>query len=276
MIKKIICATGIGILCAASTQASISFTTAEGYSDGALNSNDDWSAKQWTVDETAGTVTENGYTSAIYTGTVGTRTEGTTFTVSTTFTFTDGFDISATGYKPLFNTGFTSNADAYSVENQLLLAFDRNNDGYTADLQGDWGSSTEDNIAGTSGDNNSGVFTAASVGITRGATEEESDLVSDHIMLTFSLTAGETASDWTAVSTIYNVDTETEVASFTTGGLTFDAETFYASFGTGQSDSNANTSDRTVYDFEVIPEPATIGLLGLGACALIAIRRKLR
>ncbi|QBG46448.1 hypothetical protein EGM51_03190 [Verrucomicrobia bacterium S94] len=252
-------ALGLGLMQAVALQAAtVDFTAVEGYVTGLLNDNSNWSADQWTVDAASGTCTEDGYKSAIYVTESAAFSEGLGYKVSAVFTFEDLFDPSSKQRKPLFNTGFSATNDVFSLSDQLVLSFDRENMNYSIDLQSDWGSNGGDNVVGTGG-SASDTFSASDVGITRGVDEGSSNLVSDRIQLTFMLTAGETTNDWIGTAVVTNLDTGAEIGSFTATGLSFDASELYGSFGTGQSDSNAGVSNRTVYSFSfdtfTAPEP---------------------
>ncbi|MDZ8120503.1 hypothetical protein [Pontiella agarivorans] len=255
-------ALGLGLVQAAAVQAAtVNFTAAEGYVTGPLDNNSNWSAAQWTVDAVAGSCTEDGYNNAVYTAEQGVFTEGKAYRVSATFTFQDSFNVTNALRKPFFNTGFADTNEVDSLNNQLVLSFDRNGTGFDIDLQTDWGSGGGDNVTGASG-SASDTFSTADVGIVRGDDEGSSDLVSDRIQLTFQLIAGETTNDWTGTAVVTNLDTGVEIGGFTESGLSFDASELYGSIGVGQSDSNAAVTNRTVHSFSfntfVPPEPPPV------------------
>ncbi len=123
-----------------------------------------------------------------------------------------------------------------------------------------------------------GATTAAiaesAVGITAG-----SDLVSDFLRLTLTLTRSATADTWTRTLSLTNLTTSTVVA--TTGPTIFTDAALYADtslYNSIQNFSAANTNlsalNVQAYTFTAVPEPASSALLAGSALLLLKRRRR--
>lgn len=115
-------------------------------------------------------------------------------------------------------------------------------------------------------DPNKVVFNGEDIGID-GLGVYTSDLL--QMSTTLTREAGDT---WAMSVVLLNLDTAFTI-SYSTNGIEATKESMSGSFGVGQADSNSSVTARTVTSFEVIPEPATIGMLGLGALITLLVRR---
>jgi|GEM_PF-3958310 len=226
----------------------VNFSQEEGYKDGLLNHNPNWKSKQWLIDSASGTATDDGYDDAIYVSQSQKYRAGYRYTVSATFSFEEAsMAPNKEKWKALFNVGFinTTALDSAEKMNSIRLSLDRYNKQYIVDIQSDYGSAEGDNVKGSGGHSQSAPFSSESIGISR----DTADMTSDQIRLVMIITAGETMNEWNCDSTIYNTDTGKIVTSFSTTGLTFDAEKIYGVMGIGHSKSNAVVGERRVHSF---------------------------
>ncbi|MEM6885180.1 MAG: hypothetical protein AAF571_09115 [Verrucomicrobiota bacterium] len=239
-------------ICLPTTAKTINFQSDEGYLNGSLDQHVNWTAPQWQVDLESETITEDGYSSAVYVEKTAPFQPGASYTVSAIFSFHEAaWDPETVKWKPLFNVGFLNQDKSPFTRNgnSIRISFDRNKSEYVADIQSDYGTPQGDNIKGKGGVSQSPPFSAESIGIHRAATSENSDLMSDRLKMVVKLTAGNTMNDWICVATIHNADTDTLVTTFTATGITFNADTLYGVIGMGQSDSNAKIAMRRVHSF---------------------------
>lgn len=110
-------------------QATVGFTALEGYADGDLNSNPDWSSQGDTVSDTAGAgiVTLDGFDEHIFLPLPGIYEDGATYEASIDFSFTDNATYTppatptdpitdvAPGGKPLVNVGIFNQTDPGAI-----------------------------------------------------------------------------------------------------------------------------------------------------------------
>lgn len=109
-----------------------------------------------------------------------------------------------------------------------------------------------------------------------------SDYVSDSLRITVEMTKGETATDWTLTTTLYNIDTDTVLRTISsTAGITseafFNADSIFAGFNSGANSANGGYSEFNVERFEItsVPEPAGAGF-ALGAVGLLFVFWRMR
>lgn len=236
---------------------STSFTSGEGYSNGPLSNNANWNQALETgifnVDATAGQVdvgtTGAGFGSLaiLATSTYDFTQVGSTFTASIDFQFTDT-NATIGGTNTFMQMGYLTGPTSGSV-GQTGIGIRRNASPGSYQLVR-FASSTAS-------------VSASGIGIDIGS----SDFVSDVLRFSYTLTAGETASTWSATYSLFNVDTSTTVSSATlTVNVTStaaDDDSMYASMSTGANNGNGITGI-TVYDYSSssvpVPEPSTYAL----------------
>lgn len=249
---------------------STDFTDAGTYSTGFLNGQDNWNTDGGGgVETTAGTgAVVSGFETAANSASTSasTATTGETYTSSLTFSFDD---VSSGGNNaPVIGAAIYSGPES---TNSLISGILQKNQGnYRFQLRSDWGNSNT-----SLGFTQSVTFTPEDMGITIG-----SDQASDLLTLSLAMTAGANANSWDATVTLFNETTATQVLQWTptSGDLVFAdlGGAVYGGFVGGQSDSNAQVANRTgtAYEFgSTIPEPATIGMLGIGTLVTLLVRK---
>lgn len=250
-----------------STQAEIIYSTdfsSGTYSDGTLNGQDGWTADGPKI--IAGTgLTEDGYKGGVNSASTleSSVTSGTTYTSKLSFSFNDASSGVKSG--PNVSAGIYNGTDTAS--SMISGAFkSQNNGSFRLGLYTNWG-----NLDTNLGYLQSDTFTAESIGLSY-----DTDTASDLLTLSLSLTAGADTNSWNATVSLFNGSTEVLTWTPTTDNLEFDASTVYGGFVYGQSDINQIVSDRTITSYEftaAVPEPATIGMLGLGGIAVLLARK---
>ncbi len=250
---------------------STSFTAAEGYSDGPLSNNENWNNALeggiYTVDATAGQVDIGatgagfGSLSILATSSYDFTQVGSTYTASMDFQFTDT-NAAISGTNTFISMLYMNNPTGGSV-NQTSLGIRRNASPGSYQLVR-FAASTAS-------------LSASGIGIDIGS----NDFVSDVLRMSYTLTAGETPSTWSATYSVYNVDTSTTVTSSTiTVNVTSaaaDDDSMYAALSTGANNGNGIT-DITMYDYAssavIVPEPTTYAFAFGGLMlALVGFRR---
>jgi hypothetical protein len=176
--------------------------------------------------------------------------------ITTTIQFT--FDSTATGTG---NTGVGASKRIVAVGSSV--------DNMYGWLCRSWDSSVDGKYAlGYNDDNdpNKVILDGSDIGIDS-LTVQTSDL----LQLTTTLTreAGDT---WAMDIVLQNLDTAF-TTSYHATGLGVAVDSMIGAFGTGQSDANSSVTARTITSFEVIPEPATISMLGMGALITLLVRK---
>lgn len=247
--------------------ALIEFTTGEGYANGTLNGQPSetpvWSVSSdtntpFSVNTAAGgsvafnTTLNNrivGYNSAID------FTTGAAFTTSMDFTFVQS--AATVGTTTLAGLVYAENVNANSI-GSTSAGFGRSTllDGYRLAF-----ANAAVNIAGTA------------LGIDSGS----GDTISDVIRLTYTLQQGATSSTWIGTEVIYNVTTDTVVATRSSSAIsigTTDPSSFFGAMQLGTGMASSGLSSFTVLAYSSpVPEPGVVTLLGLG-CAVMALRRR--
>jgi len=248
----------------------VDFTSAEGYANGTLNgqtsSTPVWvvssgATTSFTVDAAAGIVsldptTSNriaGYNSAID------FTSGLSYTTSIDFTFVQSGSTTASS-TTLAGLIYAENVNSASVST-TLAGFGRQGstvDGYrVAFANGSVG------IAGTS----------------LGIDSASGDVTSDVIRLTYTLQQGASSSTWVGTETIFNVTTNTVVATRSSSAInisTADPTSLFGAMQIGASMSTSGLSSFSVLSYNspvAVPEPA-VSLLALAGVGLLATRRR--
>ncbi|QDT69289.1 hypothetical protein MalM25_22250 [Planctomycetes bacterium MalM25] len=167
--------------------------------------------------------------------------EGETYTSTVTFSYDD--NSLGTGSGPHLGASLYSGTAIDSGQLNMLIR--RTADAYRLTLADNWGSAY-----GAFGFNQSPTFTPESIGIAHG-----SDSTSDTLSLSLALTAGADVNSWTALGTLYNETTATEVATWDVGGAAIDfaapiGSSIYGGWAGGQSDGNQTIANRTATSFE--------------------------
>ena len=248
------------------------FTDAEGFSNGNLANNADWSnfgdANGFVVQDAAGTgsVQVNSLASATGLSNSSTTYDATvtsgTFTLSSDFQFTDsGSD--ATGQNVFFLNQYSLNSNGTNTEGRTSLGMRKNVSNYQFLYFGTGAVSMSESQLGLDTAN--------------------SDFQSDVLRMTSELTAGADASSWSGTYTLYNVTTDTIL---TTNSITLSPSGFTdfvadsSVFATIYSPANNynGISDIEVLSFGssyAIPEPSTYALLaGLIGLIPVMLRRR--
>lgn len=255
------------------------FTTENGYTDGLLNDNADWTTtKDWTVDTSTGTAATTLNSSIAVNNTQFKLAVGDTLSASTTFSI-----------------GSSDNNWVSSAANQQLSVFNFQSDAST-DKSSVNGFNVNIYAAGhlqIRYNNNTAAMATTDDLSSLGLTE------STLLKMDYSLTLGTAASNsivaanlsyyddvagWTTLTSgsyeglywydkVDNVTTEYESTDLYNAAL---SDGLFAATGSSWQLANASkgTADSmTMEDFTVIPEPATVGMLGLGALGLLVLRR---
>jgi hypothetical protein len=104
------------------------------------------------------------------------------------------------------------------------------------------------------------------------------DTASDVIRLTYTLQQGATAATWVGTETIFNVTTNTVVATRSSSAINIgiaDPASFFGTMQLGAAMATSGLSSFTVLAYSSpVPEPATLGLVALGGIALATSRRR--
>ncbi|HBR95689.1 MAG TPA: hypothetical protein DEA90_16150 [Opitutae bacterium] len=245
---------------------STSFTSGEGFSDGSLSGNANWSEygagdSLFTVQDATGegnVQVGSGFagvanSSTVYDWTVTTG----KFTQSTEFQFTDiAGSVSAT---TLYRQYFSKDSDGTGAEDRTYLEIRKN--GTTFQLAA-FGTSVYS-------------FSESDLGLSG------SDPDSDVIRITSQFEAGATSSDWIGTYTIYNVTTDATLVSdsITLSSLGFTLIGDSSVHGAMNVDNETGAvSSLEVLSFStsyVIPEPSAFAMLtGVFALACVAVRRR--
>lgn len=214
------------------------FTDAETYSAGVLNGQNNWATDGGGgVELAAGTgAVVDGYESAVNKQQGTAAEQDKTYTASISFFFDD--NSSGNNNAPVIGASIYNGPLA--TDTKINGVLQKSGGAYRFQLRSNFGT------ANTSlGFVQSSAFAAEELGITIG-----SDTRSDVLTLSLILTAGADANSWDATVTLYNETTSTTIMEWTpsAGNLVF-AElggALYGGFTAGQSDSNAQVSDRTV------------------------------
>jgi len=275
---KCIALVGFGVAVASAQATVINFTAAEGYADGNLNNNADWwaykaSATPFTVNSTAGTVTWNPADAnhiAVYQNTLSIAEQS--FTVAMDFTFAGLGDRTGNIFLPAVKFTTVNNGDG-----AVGLALWRPNNASNYQMYFVLSTAAQ----GGTGDHrtNSALFSNTSIG-DNGTLDDTTDQL--RLELTMNRTA---ANSWEFLGSLYNldVDPETTVSTVSGSGLvlseTYNTSNWYPHFrtGSGTGSSPAGTTSFVVDSFSAtaIPEPGTLGLLGLAGISLFWLRRRL-
>jgi len=236
-----------------------SFTTAEGFVSGGLDGQKGWNAQAgWTVDPSGG-------------GKVGTTSTGQRAIYGESFkmasgeslTFRTEFKLLGTLATPTANTSIMSfgvRTDADETSNSAAF----HNTQLSLYQNG--------NIVLRGRNNNPPTITLGTIAANGSA----------NLAVEYTINVGATAAESTFDMKFINLDT----AAFATGSFSGLDETIYIALTSGNGvysllNSTTFTQNGTgvtgidVYSTTVIPEPATIGMLGLGALLTLGLRRKL-
>ncbi len=237
-----------------------SFTTAEGFASGALNGQKGWITKTgsaWTVDPSGdGKVTVNSTWNHAVFNQAYTMSAGESLTFRTELKLLGTLVAPSTGSATLMQFGVRTDASTNNPiadHNTVLSAFATGN----LILRGD-----------NNGAPNATLGTIAANGTANLAVE-------------YTLNVGASAAESTFSHKIINLDTLVQASASTN----LDS-TIYTALTSGggvysyltAAGYNANSSGVTgidVFSTTVIPEPATVGMLGLGALITLGLRRKL-
>ncbi|QDT69290.1 hypothetical protein MalM25_22260 [Planctomycetes bacterium MalM25] len=237
--------------------------TSGSYADGSINGQDGWAAAGGGTVISGTGVTSDGYENIVQSASspASMVAVGETYTSSVTFTYDD--NSAGVGNGPHYGAAIYSGTDP--SDSQLNMLVRRTGDSYRLTLSSDWGGSY-----GGFGFNQSPTFADTTLGFDH----DMSDPNSDVLTMSLSLTAGADTDSWTAVGTLYNETTMSQVYQVTLNDIPFDAaagSTVYGGFGGGQSDNNQTIANRTAsaYSFSStvseVPEPSTsIILLSIG------------
>lgn len=275
--KKIVMILGATMLASAG-YASL-FTADNSYSDGTLDSNAGWSTtKDWTVDTAAGTATTIVNSSIAQNNEQFVLSAGQTLAASATFSIgtSDDLWVSSAGNQQLsvfnFQSDNSGNKDSVNGFNVNIYS--------TGVLQIRYNNNTS--TLATTADLTSLGLTEATLlkmdySLTLGADAASSvvaaELFYDNAGTWESLASG----DYTGLKWFEKIN---DVTSEYDSTALYDAAVssgLYAATGSSWQLANATkgTGDAMILDdFTVIPEPATFGLLGLGALGLLIARRK--
>jgi hypothetical protein len=252
-----------------------SFSIADGYTTGQLNANADWyfaNSNQYLVTASSDSGLVSAPTSATqriyYTESFNTSVSN--YTLSTNFSFTASqipttnsaiFALSLIGDTSLAagSSNMTMEAGIYQTTGgTYLIQF------ITQGVSGQFKVST-------------GYFTAAQLGISG------TDLTSDNLNITLTVTRGEDASSWSYVATLENLDnssagTITVSATVSSTADFFSSTTLYGGYSTsGASSAQVSSISVTSFSLSQIPESsATLWMLPAGALAFSLLRRRNR
>ena len=268
--KKSMLLLSMGMLAMVAGADTVNFTTAEGYTTpGALTDYAGWSG-------------------------------GTTFTVNTNGTGTVDWDGSVASAEMNYETGVAATAPTIELSMQfrmtrvagwrngiktitaLFLETDAVGDDSIADGLND----TRVTIERVTAEAYRIAFNNTTMGIGKinGAYFNQSllgiaavDDVSGLLELSMVLHRGATAADWTSDTVLKNLTTDTVVSqilgeAFTSSAAYFDS-TLYGAFSSSNVDDGLGLSDRQIESFTVIPEPETLGMMGIASAGILFIRR---
>ncbi len=234
-----------------------SFTTAEGFVAGALDGQMGWNALSgWTVDPTGSgkiTTTTAGQR-AVYSDALKLA-SGESLTYRTEFKLL-GAPVTPTDTTTLMLFGIRPDAD------ETVNPTDYHNTVLTLNKNG--------NVVLRGRNNGAPTMTLGTIAANGSA----------KLAVEYTINVGASAGESTFDMKIINMDTD----AFATGSLALDSAIYTALTGSGvysylHSQTFAGNSSGVtgidVYSTTVIPEPATIGMLGLGALLTLGLRRKL-
>ena len=280
MNKKYVAAL-FGLLpCLLSAQFVVDFTSAQGYSNGALGSNTDWNVfdgstndpNTFTVD-TSGTgslivnPTQSGFQTARYVGSGTLPSNAYRGEVTFRLNFTNGTSSNPTtgGAATLPNYQFHTTATNEFV--QFALRATNNNNQFNV--------FSLNNFNGSGQGNFSPGFSGTTLGLAADADGDWTDGQSDDLRLSFSAVLG-AGNQWTETVTLTNVSSSTEVSTqsrvFTDTDGSFAAEV-HALRVTPNNLHNISAS--VVIDrITIVPEPSAYSLAAaISALALLSLRR---
>lgn len=259
----------ISALCMLSVADTVNFTAGEGYSAGALNNHADWAGYvNYTVDPsgtgTALPVAVDANKQITFQN--GIASSATTLEVSTQFRFTVTTASYAAGARAVMGVQFEAEAgkSQTGLVSDDVRAFILKTGVVTYQLV------LNDLTAGLQ-QFKPLVFSDDLIGIFGGGE------VTDLLELKLMLNRGVDENDWTASASLFNMDTglmvsETLGNAIDTPAAYFNS-TLYGGVFSGSSDSSLSIIDREFETFTVIPEPATLGLIGFLSTGLLVIRR---
>lgn len=244
----------------------IEFTADEGFTNGGgLNWHDDWNGSPANTVDTTGTgsavMSTEGWDFSRYNR--GVTGESVSFSSTFRFTHTSG---TPSGIKNVFGVDV---CDESTVNSTYLSADFRRAGAHWYDLKIFGGN-------GITGGNDSGGFHESAIGINEGNGDYDSDL----LKITTTVTRGTFATDWAMTIVLSNLTTGLEIEALTDTSIAVDAafhasSVLYGGINSMNSDADSLATGRHVESFEVIPEPATLGLFAISSAGIIMFRKVL-
>ncbi len=259
---------GLSALCMVSVADTVGFTVGEGYTIPAqLTTYPDWNGNALFMVNTNGTGTvEPSATSQniVMNNMNGVASSATTVETSIQFRFTVANAAYSGGAKPLIGvqletgttqTGLVSDDVRAMIQRTAVTSYQLVLNDLTGPLQQFKPLSFNDDLIS--------IFAGGDT--------------SDLLELKLVLNRGVDEMDWTADASLFNIDTGLTVTE--TIGNAIDTpeayfnSTLYGGFFNGTSDGSMQVSGRQIESFTVIPEPATLGMIGLVSAGLLIVRR---